>query len=871
MFASTTALFPNGKQYAQWDSSSAGQTCRSAAVTLPRTGTCSAHIWTRVPSGTATHTISIIGASVLSSNSIVSTSTASKQVLPAFACPSSGTVYLEIKSIAANEPSIDLDGARIGELISVSKSSSSSFITNPGAEDGVSGWQVYIDYLTSVGADVLGDSVDVQKTTAISPEWLNQAGDLPTSSKLRYLGLTPFGGLTIGNDYFVDNIGGTGTNMPWSLKFRSTVGGSIIDITSNAGAGLSGFVPYEPIAGINGNFGTPDLTWTRTTTDPLVGEASFVLTKPAFSTLGQGVSADFKIDRALMGQGLRIDFAAAVTSGTFAANDLQVWIYDKTNRKKIRLFTPATIDPSKVQQKMLFIAASNSVDYRLILHSSTTSASAYTLKLDDFVIDKQINIGSGTISTPTVPYTPLLESTGGGAVTLNATGAIALNGVWGRDGDHLIGSVSFRNGSGGAASGAAGTFTISIPPNLTMDTPKIPLTIGGVYNIGWAKVGLKGAIVGIQNGRLALMVEGAGSYEQVSSITANQFVIANFRIPIVEWAASSTIVNSDQQRPPKITTYNTGSGTHIVEQGATHIHVKAIGNGGGGGGSGTTGYGAGATGGDVTFGTSLLVANGGTGGNVANTSVGGGATISAPAYGYVIQGGNGGGTSYQPGSASLPGGYGGGSCLGGGGASGYDSIGTAGATNTGGGGAGAGAPTTAGVYTGSGGAGGGCLDAIIPNPAASYSYSIPNPAAGGTAGTAGRPGKDGARGKIIVTEYFGYSTAILANSVSTGAQSGARVETLFVANNGTACSAVGGSPGWFGAFTRNGAGRCSFAIQPGIFSGVPMCTCSAGTSGAGSCSLDFAITLNATNFGFRTAAANVETDLSHMVICVGPR
>lgn len=534
-FSSTTPMFPNGKQYAQWDSTSTGQTCRSAAVTLPRTGTCSAHIWTRVPSGTATHTISIVGASVLSSNSIVSTSAASKQVLPAFACPSSGTVYLEIESIAANEPSIDLDGARIGELISVSKSSSSSFITNPGAEDGVSGWQVYIDYLTAVSADLLGDSLDVQKTNAIAPEWLNQAGDLPTSSKLRYLGLTPFGGLTVGNDYFVDNIGGTGTNLPWGLKFRATVGGSIIDITSNAGAGLSGFVPYEPIAGINGNYGTPDLTWTRTTTDPLVGDASFVLTKPAFSTLGQGVSVDFKIDRALMGQGLRIDFAASVTSGTFAANDLQVWIYDKTNRKKVRLFTPATIDPSKVQQKMLFIAPTNSVDYRLILHSSTTSASAYTLKLDDFVIDKQINIGTGIISTPWQAYTPVITGLGTGSVASSF-------GMWRRVGDTLEIMYNWtKDGSNGTGSSPIYT---SLPSGFTPDTSKMPNAAAISDGEVFASLNLSLSQLVESNGSGGYWVNRAtGTIISGGFVTGGSYFRGSFSIPVKEFGAASNIVN----------------------------------------------------------------------------------------------------------------------------------------------------------------------------------------------------------------------------------------------------------------------------------------------------------------------------------------
>jgi hypothetical protein len=46
------------------------------------------------------------------------------------------------------------------------------------------------------------------------------------------------------------------------------------------------------------------------------------------------------------------------------------------------------------------------------------------------------------------------------------------------------------------------------------------------------------------------------------------------------------------------------------------------------------------------------------------------------------------------------------------------------------------------------------LKAVIPNPAATYSYAIGSGGGGGTAGTTGHAGGAGADGTIIVREYY---------------------------------------------------------------------------------------------------------------------
>ncbi len=213
---------------------------------------------------------------------------------------------------------------------------------------------------------------------------------------------------------------------------------------------------------------------------------------------------------------------------------------------------------------------------------------------------------------------------------------------------------------------------------------------------------------------------------------------------------------------PTIQKFTSSSGTYTTPTNPSplYIRVRMVGGGGGGGGSSTSAAnngGTGGTGGATTFGTSLLTSNGGSGGSGTSQvsgGVGGSATISAPAYGTALTGSQG-DSSQESNTAgvNLGGRMGGATMFGGGGSGGSSvSTGNSPATNTGAGGGGAGAPS-AGI-AGSGGGGGGYVDAIIPNPSATYSYAVGAAGTFGNNGTSGTDGGDGAIGYIEVTEYY---------------------------------------------------------------------------------------------------------------------
>ena len=197
-----------------------------------------------------------------------------------------------------------------------------------------------------------------------------------------------------------------------------------------AEADTSGWATYADAAGsspVDGTGGSPTVTWTRTTTTPLVGTASFLFTKDASNRQGQGASFDFTIDSAYQAKVLQISFEYQVASGTFSAgssstdSDITVWIYDITNAQLIqpttyKLFASTTgVSTTFISN---FQTSSNSTSYRLILHCASTSASAYTVEFDNIVVAPSSYVYGSPISD-WQSYGSTASYTGFGTVSSN--------------------------------------------------------------------------------------------------------------------------------------------------------------------------------------------------------------------------------------------------------------------------------------------------------------------------------------------------------------------------------------------------------------------------------------------------------------------
>lgn len=238
-----------------------------------------------------------------------------------------------------------------------------------------------------------------------------------------------------------------------------------------AEADTTGWATYADAAGtspVDGTGGSPNVTWTRSTSSPLVGTASFVFTKDAANRQGQGASYAFTVDSAYKAKVLQVSFEYMVGSGTFVAgtsttdSDVVVYLYDVTNSRIIqpttfRLYSnSSTLSTTFVSN---FQTSSDSTSYRLILHCGSTSASAYTVKFDNIVVAPSSYV-YGTPITDFQTYTPTFA--GFGTVTSPSM-------WWRRVGDSVEIYGKFTSGTVTAA-----TASFTTPNSVTIDSTKVP-------------------------------------------------------------------------------------------------------------------------------------------------------------------------------------------------------------------------------------------------------------------------------------------------------------------------------------------------------------------------------------------------------------
>jgi len=247
-----------------------------------------------------------------------------------------------------------------------------------------------------------------------------------------------------------------GSSVNWE-EVGSGTGGINYILNPSAEVNTTGWSTYADAAGtapVDGSGGSPNVTWTRSTTSPLRGVADFNFAKDAANRQGQGVSVDFTIDEADKAKVLSVTFDYEVLSGTYADADLTVYlIADPTG-------TPVVIQPAgytvqaatvgtTMRQIATFQTQATGLSYRLCFHVASTSASAYTLAVDNVVVGPQSTVQGAAISD-WVSYTPTFSGMGGApATTFTLTKA-----NYRRVGDSMQIRISGRfvnNGSGGTA------------------------------------------------------------------------------------------------------------------------------------------------------------------------------------------------------------------------------------------------------------------------------------------------------------------------------------------------------------------------------------------------------------------------------------
>lgn len=363
--------------------------------------------------------------------------------------------------------------------------------------------------------------------------------------------------------------------------------------------------------------------------------------------------------------------------------------------------------------------------------------------------------GSPITSSGTLGLTT--TGTSGGIPYFSSTSQLATSGA-------LTASQLVLGGGAGAT-----------PTSLAAGSQYVPLTMGAA-NPGYTALALDQTVA--TSGTLPVSRGGTG---QASNWTAHGVIVATSTTAQASLATGSSgnvlmsngsgsdpamasiQGNSTILKTPTVQTFTTGTSqtyTTPTSPVPLYLHVRMVGGGGGGAGSGSAGGTAAGDGGNTLFGTSLLVANGGVKAvfNGANAA-GGTASITSPGIGTALSGGQGGGAGGSAASTTIcAGGMGASTPFGGGGAggtvaSGIGAAGKNGTVNSGAGGGGGAASVTNSV-AGAGGGAGGYVDAIIPTPTTSYTYSVGTAGTAGGAGTGGTAGGAGAVGYIQVFEYY---------------------------------------------------------------------------------------------------------------------
>lgn len=230
-----------------------------------------------------------------------------------------------------------------------------------------------------------------------------------------------------------------------------------------------GWVVYKDAAGSlpvdgTGTISTPNITWTRSTSSPLSGDASFLLTKPVTTDCqGEGVSYDFTIDLGDDNGGVFVASCSYMpTSGTFSGgsettdSDVTVYIVSKEfgtviqpSYYKLQASVNGKAAKSTAYFQLPVSAGGGSArQFRLCYHVATVSTAAYTVKLDEVSVGP--SAGAGVQSAQN-----LCSYTHGGGQTINTSWATILFGTKTVDDNAL-----YNTGTGVLTFAEAGDYTV---------------------------------------------------------------------------------------------------------------------------------------------------------------------------------------------------------------------------------------------------------------------------------------------------------------------------------------------------------------------------------------------------------------------------
>jgi C1q domain len=336
----------------------------------------------------------------------------------------------------------------------------------------------------------------------------------------------------------------------WS-ELGSGIGGINYVTNTDAEAGTTGWSTYADAAGaqpVDGTGGSPNVTWTRSTTTPLRGTADFNFAKDAANRQGQGVATDITINLADQAKVLTVSFDYEILSGTYATGDLTVYLIQDPAG------TPVVIQPAgyqvqaatvgtKMRQIATFQTASTGQSYRICFHVASTSATAYTLAIDNVICGPQV-VQYGAPVTDWQSYTP----------TFTGFGTVSTQAFWYRRvGDSVEIKGRFTSGTSTATEAR-----ITLPSGLSSDSNKINsvLELAGKlnYNLSAATyfsggtVLIEPSVAYMTFGLEASTRDGLTKVNGNAIVSSGQSVSLIARVAISGWSSTVQMSNDTDTR-----------------------------------------------------------------------------------------------------------------------------------------------------------------------------------------------------------------------------------------------------------------------------------------------------------------------------------
>lgn len=374
------------------------------------------------------------------------------------------------------------------------------------------------------------------------------------------------------------------TGSAWTEAGSSAGGINYLTPDNDAEAGVGSWATYADAAAAtpaDGTGGSPAVTWTASSSSPLRGLSSFVLTKDASNRQGQGASYAFTIADADKSQPLNVSFEYSPSSsfvpGTNSAvGDVAVYLYDVTNSTLIQPAPYKLMGGSGANHKFsgVFQASSSSTSYRLILHIAGTTSAAWTLKVDNVVVGPQVQLYGAPVSDPTTYSLTIGGATSAPTKSNSPTTDLA---VWWRIGKFMGLRYDFVASTTTGSAAGSGAYLFPLPAGYSIDTSYLSASTGqndGV--VGAAMVGNSGgnywgAVKVYDSTRLVVEVGNeANGKSQIGSawlpITGSNMKYSyQALVPIVGWGSNVVMSQDASQRAVALRAVLTTTTTGVAD------------------------------------------------------------------------------------------------------------------------------------------------------------------------------------------------------------------------------------------------------------------------------------------------------------------